>query len=1026
MGNRSVIHIPVCIAVSAFMLAPLPRVGAQISGGAYVQDALADGVVILEAEAFHASVAASGAQWSVQSNPAASGGAVVVVPDTTPTTQGLRVDTNYAALAPRLDYRIRFNRTGVHYVVLRGLGPNGDDDSCHAGLNGLGSSSSDRFGFTSNFTWRNVNTSGQVRTINVPSVGEHVLNIWLREDGLLLDRILVTTSAIFLPDGVGPASSPREGEVADPARDLRETRIVDMTRAGGALHFSFTPAPGVESYEVRGSDHPATPPAPEPGAVTLGFAGAVPESGGVRILGLHATPVPTDRELASIVLQRLTYGPTPPLVDRVLYGPSAIGAEAFIDEQLAPENLVESADTDTDIQVLAGKLARNAGTIDDLQAWHLLRAVKADRQLLEVLLQFFDNHFVTEYNKSRQYFIDDLGYSSSEASAFAAALEYRELQQWRQVLLNPNGTFLDLLRISLQSPAMLIYLDTVDSDRTAPNENYPRELLELFTMGVDNGYTQRDIEEVSRAITGYRIRLVDAADAGNLAAPPYSPNAHFTRQATDWLYRKGTSAPAANWFLPAYTPDGTWLTGTTSIGYGDGDDSTVLTDMQNSYTTLYFRKTFNVPDPSSLGSATLRIYIDDGYIAYLNGVEIGRHNAGTPGQSFSNTGRATGVVNNGDWTEIVISNPATTLQAGVNLLAVMGLNANSSSSDFSFDAELVAGDPPVWAMVYDETQHDNSAKTNFPARVVNARFGSPYAGVSYQQILPARSGIAGAQDAFDIVDHLANQPQTMEYLAVKLCQLFVHEDFAHGYFLNVSATTPEADLVRACMNAWNTPGPDGRRGNLRLVLRAIFQSDLFRGQLAQGHKVKSPIELVASAIRCQRMPLGGGTFSAGSDGYDLIEPVYRMGMDLFNDFTPDGYPENGNEWIDTGTIAERYRFLQNLMMRDDDALKDVDYGTGGAQNISNPVAILQARLPAGSLTDPVAVTDEFLHILFPGEGRANLDLLRSEGVRLLDSNDTGTPGSSPFSALSASSAEYDLRVRELVGLLLCHPYFMEQ
>ena len=1017
--------VETCFAAGSMVLVPFLRAAAQ-APGAYLQDPLPDGVVILEAEDFHASVPAGGAQWVVQANPAASGGAVVVVPDTTPSAQGLRVDTNYAALAPRLDYRIRFNRTGVHYLVLRGLGPNSDDDSCHAGLNGVGGSTSDRIAFTGNFTWRNVNTSGQVRTINVPSVGEHVLNIWLREDGLLLDRILVTTSPIFQPDGEGPVSSPREGEVPGPGRDLRETRIVGMSRAGGALQFSFTPAPGTEAYEVRGSDHPATPGTPEPGAVTVGFAGSVPEGGGMRILGVHSAPVPAARELAAIVLQRLTYGPTPPLLDRVLYGPSAIGAEAFIEEQLAPESLVESADEDPDVQSIAGRLARNAGTIDDLQAWHLLRAVKADRQLLEVLLQFCDNHFVTEYNKSRQYFIDDLGYASSEASAFAAALEYRELEQWRQVLLNPNGTFLDLLRVSLQSPAMLIYLDTVDSDRTSPNENFPRELLELFTMGVDNGYTQRDIEEVSRAITGYRIRLVDAADAGDLLAPPYNPNTLFTRQAADWLYRKGASAPAADWFQPSYAPDASWLAGTTSIGYGDGDDSTVLTDMQNGYTTLYFRKTFHVPDPSSLGSATLRIYIDDGYIAYLNGVEIGRHNAGNPGQVFSHTGRATGTVDNGDWTEIVIPDPAGTLLPGANLLAVMGLNANTTSSDFSFDAEFLAGDPPVWAMVYDETRHDDSAKTNFPARVVNARFGLPHAGVSYQQILSARSGLAGAQDAFDIVEHLANQPQTMEFLAVKLCQLFVHEDFAHGYFLNVSETTPEADLVRACMTAWNTPGPDGRKGNLRQVLRAIFTSDLFRSQHAQAHKVKSPIELAASAIRCLRMPLGGGAFSAGSDGYDLAEPVYRMGMDLFNDFTPDGYPENGNEWIDTGTIAERYRFLQNLMMREDDPLKNVDYGSGGSQNISNPVALLQARLSAAALSDPGPVTDEILRLLFPGEGRANLDLMRREGILLLDSNYTGSPGSSPFSSLAPASGEYDLRVRALVGLLLCHPYFMEQ
>ena len=71
---------------------------------------------------------------------------------------------------------------------------------------------------------------------------------------------------------------------------------------------------------------------------------------------------------------------------------------------------------------------------------------------------------------------------------------------------------------------MIIYLDTVTSrgDGNPPrvaNENYARELLELFTFGVDNGYDQNDIVELSKSWTGWRVELVNAADEFNPLAP---------------------------------------------------------------------------------------------------------------------------------------------------------------------------------------------------------------------------------------------------------------------------------------------------------------------------------------------------------------------------------------------------------------------------------------------------------------------------------------------------------------------------
>src|SRR5439155_23714029 len=104
----------------------------------------------------------------------------------------------------------------------------------------------------------------------------------------------------------------------------------------------------------------------------------------------------------------------------------------------------------------------------------------------------------------------------------ATDLEYREVSRWRNALMGSNTTFYDMLKISAESPAMIIYLDTVESRGDAAriaNENYGRELFELFTMGVDNGYDQNDIEAMSRAWTGWTVGIVSRQNMDNPFAP---------------------------------------------------------------------------------------------------------------------------------------------------------------------------------------------------------------------------------------------------------------------------------------------------------------------------------------------------------------------------------------------------------------------------------------------------------------------------------------------------------------------------
>merc|ERR1711916_228281 len=87
----------------------------------------------------------------------------------------------------------------------------------------------------------------------------------------------------------------------------------------------------------------------------------------------------------------------------------------------------------------------------------------------------------------------------------AVQMEFREYEFFYR---NALGNFGDLLLYSATSPSQLIYLDNVLNRVGEANENYAREILELFAFGVDNRYTQADIEQLSRAFTGWQIRKV--------------------------------------------------------------------------------------------------------------------------------------------------------------------------------------------------------------------------------------------------------------------------------------------------------------------------------------------------------------------------------------------------------------------------------------------------------------------------------------------------------------------------------------
>lgn len=259
----------------------------------------------------------------------------------------------------------------------------------------------------------------------------------------------------------------------------------------------------------------------------------------------------TSADAALHVLNRLGYGPRPGDVQRVV----ALGVPAYVAEQLNPETLDDS-DLDrrlTGIPSLnlaqADLLARynppkpppppdekkapemkpeaksepkpavetqkpaeakpkpapmpNPGqVIGDLRRATVLRATYSRRQLYEATVNFWENHFNIFINKDSDRFL---------------------MTAFDRDVIRPYafGRFRDLLGATAKSPAMLYYLDNWQSrvERVTPatkdkperksggiNENYARELLELHTLGVDGGYSQKDVQEVARCLTGWTIR----------------------------------------------------------------------------------------------------------------------------------------------------------------------------------------------------------------------------------------------------------------------------------------------------------------------------------------------------------------------------------------------------------------------------------------------------------------------------------------------------------------------------------------
>jgi len=164
----------------------------------------------------------------------------------------------------------------------------------------------------------------------------------------------------------------------------------------------------------------------------------------------------------------------------------------------------------------------------------------------------------------------------------------------------------------------------------------------------------------------------------------------LVEKGSTWKYLDDGSDQSTAWYRISFDDSG-WASGPAELGYGDGDEATVVsfgTDPNNKYITTYFRHIFGVSDPSKHKNLILRILRDDGAVVYLNGTEVFRTNM--PEGTITYTKLAPSLVDGPAEDEFIETTiDPSYLVAGTNLLAVEVHQNQPSSADISFDLTLV-------------------------------------------------------------------------------------------------------------------------------------------------------------------------------------------------------------------------------------------------------------------------------------------------------------------------------------------------
>ncbi|MCR9247455.1 MAG: DUF1800 domain-containing protein [bacterium] len=227
----------------------------------------------------------------------------------------------------------------------------------------------------------------------------------------------------------------------------------------------------------------------------------------------------TPMEVAVHVMNRIGYGPTPFEVAPLLAGPAAV--DSYIQAQLNPGPVTNFVAVELLTQVSYPALEGSYFPIAELQLDTLIRAAYSEWQLQEVMTRFWNEHFNRSHQKNQ--FVFNVVGGIQNGADYSAWHLWQEDEFYRDHAL---GFFDDLLTATARSVSMQFYLDNHLNRAGAINENWARELMELYTMGEVNrslpapsnrNYTQADVVGVARCFTGWTVQV----GAGPTFAPSY-------------------------------------------------------------------------------------------------------------------------------------------------------------------------------------------------------------------------------------------------------------------------------------------------------------------------------------------------------------------------------------------------------------------------------------------------------------------------------------------------------------------------
>jgi uncharacterized protein (DUF1800 family) len=219
---------------------------------------------------------------------------------------------------------------------------------------------------------------------------------------------------------------------------------------------------------------------------------------------------PSDRRIEHL-LRRAGFGARPD--ELAYYGEMSVPqvVDALVNYELIPDAVDDFVGQPGFVNTtIRGQFLPQSNIVDARQRW-LFRMIHSDRPLQEKMTLFWHNHFATGYTK----IAGALG--AAEATRYLAAKSATDPAgvQGQVEMLRENalGRFRDILLNIARDTAMLVWLDGRTNTKAKPQENFAREIMELFTMGVGN-YTEADVYAGARVFTGWNLARPGAAAAG--------------------------------------------------------------------------------------------------------------------------------------------------------------------------------------------------------------------------------------------------------------------------------------------------------------------------------------------------------------------------------------------------------------------------------------------------------------------------------------------------------------------------------